>query len=130
MANFNQVTDPRMAAELVSKSYLHCILKGLHKAPRINYDSGLSVDDIDFLVSPINCLGEPHAACISHGIPVIAVKENKNICRNAMPDKFIIVDNYLEAAGVIMASQSGIDYHSVRRDIKPGYGIRTLNSHN
>ncbi|GAG22046.1 unnamed protein product, partial [marine sediment metagenome] len=40
LKNFNEVVDPRMAAEMVSISYLHCILKGLHKAPKItSYNS-------------------------------------------------------------------------------------------
>ena len=29
------VVDPRLAAETVSVSYLHCILKGLHKSARV-----------------------------------------------------------------------------------------------
>ena len=29
------VVDPRMSAEAISASFLHCVLKGLHKSPRI-----------------------------------------------------------------------------------------------
>lgn len=111
------VSDPRMAAEMVSNCYLHCILKGLHKAPKIDYESGLSCDEVDFLITPINCVGEPHYACIEKGIPVIAVKENKNVLNDKMPDDFIIVDNYLEAAGVIMAYNAGVHYKNIRRPI-------------
>ncbi len=115
MKDFNEVVDYRLAAEMVSISYLHCILKGLHQAPVLNYDNGLSVNDIDFLISPINCVGEPHIACLNAGIPVIAVRENKNILNDKMPDEFIIVDNYVEAAGLLMAYKAGIDQESVRR---------------
>jgi hypothetical protein len=116
--DFNKVVDPRLSAEIVSISYLHCILKGLHKAPRISYKSGLSNEDIDFLISPLNCVGEPHFACLKNGIKVIAVRENKTILNDIMPDDFIIVDNYIEAAGLLMAYKSGIDYKSVRRPFK------------
>jgi len=117
LADFNEVVDPRMSAEMVSLCYLHCILKGLHKAPKIDYEKGLSVDDVDFLITPINCVGEPHYACMNAGIPIIAVKENKTILNDKMPDNFIIVDNYIEAAGLLMAYKAGISSHSVRRPI-------------
>ncbi len=113
--NFNDIVDWRMAAELVSISYLHCILKGLHKAPRINYNIGLSVDNIDFLISPIDCVGPAHHACMDADIPIIAVKENKSVLNDKMPDNFIIVDNYIEAAGFLMACKAGVSYDSVRR---------------
>ena len=91
MKAFNIVSDPRMAAEMVSVSFLHCVLKGLHKAPRINitydiYKGSLSNKDIDFLITPINCVGEPHHACMKAGIPIIAVKEN-----NSDNSKFIFL---------------------------------------
>jgi len=115
--NFNEVVDPRMSAEIVSISYLHCVLKGLHKAPRISYKSGLANDDIDFLITPINCVGEPHRACLEKGIKIIAVKENKTVLNDTMPEEFIIVDNYIEAAGLLMAYRAGIDARSVRRPL-------------
>lgn len=118
LQDFNEIVDPRMSAEMVSICYLHCILKGLHKAPRVDYDKGLSVDDVDFLITPINCVGEPHNACIEVGIPIIAVQENKTVLNDKMPDSFIIVDNYVEAAGLLMAYKAGINLKSVRRPFK------------
>ena len=115
LKDFDKIVDPRMSAEMVSMSYLHCILKGLHRAPRIDYKKGLSVDDVDFLITPINCRHEPHWACEKAGIPIIAVRENKSIMNEKMPNDYIIVDNYIEAAGVLMAYRAGINYKSVRR---------------
>lgn len=117
LEDFNDIVDPRMSAEMVSVCYLHCILKGLHKAPRINYESGLSNNDIDFLITPVDCVGEPHLACIEAGIPVIAVRENKTVLNDKMPDSFIVVDNYIEAAGLLMAYKAGVSQASVRRPI-------------
>lgn len=117
LKDFQEVVDPRMSAEMVSMCYLHCILKGLHKAPRIVKSKlqGLSNKDVDFLITPINCVGEPHHACMDAGIPIIAVRENKNILNDPMPDEFIIVDNYVEAAGLLMAYKAGVTLKSVRR---------------
>lgn len=115
LCDFFEIVDSRMAAEMVSVAYLHCILKGLHKAPRIDYNNGLSVDDIDFLITPINCVGEPHYACLAAGIPVIAVRENKNVLNDEMPPEFIITDNYIEAAGILMAYKAGINWKRARR---------------
>jgi hypothetical protein len=118
LEEFNEIVDPRMSAEMVSLTYLHCVLKGLHKAPRISYENGLSVDGIDFMISPINCFGEPHEACALSGIPVIAVRENKTILNDEMPEDYIIVDNYLEAAGFLMSFRAGVYPKSVRRPFK------------
>jgi len=110
----NLVSDPRIAAEMVSICYLHCILKGLHKAPRINYKKGLSAKGIDFMVSPM-CFGEPHLACHESKIPVIYVRENKTSIDYVLPENSIIAENYLEAAGIIACAKAGITKDAVRR---------------
>lgn len=119
LKDFNEVVDPRMAAEMVSVSYLHSVLKGLHKAPRINYEEGLSNSSIDFLISPINCNSNPHIACMENNIPIIAVKENKNVLQDNTPGDAIVVETYLEAAGVIMAYKAGVSLSSLKRPLKP-----------
>ena len=114
------VCDPRMAAEIISECFLHCILKGLHKAPRIclpNDNKGLSVKDIDIIVSPM-CWGRPHKACTEAGIPIIFVEENKTIYNHILPKaNNYFVNNYLEAAGVIVAMKEGICLSSLRRPL-------------
>lgn len=115
--DYNFVCEPRIAAELLSWTYLHCVLKGLHKAPRIG--KGLSIEDIDCLITPVDCVGRPHRACMAKGIPIIAVKENTNCLNDSMPDKFILVENYLEAAGLIAAMEAGVNPENIRRPLKP-----------
>ncbi len=115
--DFREIVDPRLSAETVSVSYIHSVLKGLHKAPRIGGD--FSINDIDCLVSPDNCYGFPHQACERNGVPVIVVKENKTCLNNKMPDHFIFVENYLEAAGVIVVMREGIGLFSVKRPVNP-----------
>ncbi len=123
------IVDPRKAAEIVSVTFLHSILKGLHKSPRIvnnpiNYNPGLiNVDDISCLIIPDGCVGLPTLAAIEQGIPVIAVRENKNNMDNKLEDlpfssgKLFIVENYLEAVGVMNAIKSGVSLDSVRRPL-------------
>ncbi len=112
------VCDPRMAAEIISECFLHCILKGLYKAPRIG--KGLSVNDIDVMVSP-ECWGRPHDACWDKNIPIIIVRENKTIYSNPFgtpSDRSgLLVKSYLEAAGVIAAMKEGICLHSLWRPL-------------
>jgi len=115
---FNDIVDPRKAAEMVSVCYLHCCLKGAHVAPKISLrDSAYWNTDIDFLISPINVVGRPHLACIKAGIPVIAVEENKTVLSDKMPDSFIIAKNYLEVAGIISAKKAGIHLSSIKRPL-------------
>jgi hypothetical protein len=124
------VVDPRMSAEAVSSAFLHCVLKGLHRSPRIVTDrllfthpEVLSAADVSCLVIPDGCVGLPTLAAIEQGIPVIAVKENRNRMRNDLgrlpfpPGKLFIVDNYLEAAGVMSALKAGVAVETVRRPL-------------
>ncbi|MFC2100837.1 DUF3326 domain-containing protein [Bacteroidota bacterium] len=118
------VVDPRKASETSSISYLHCILKGLHKSPRITtYEKGLNAEDISCLIIPYGCIGLPTLAAIEHQIPVIAVKENKNHMRNVLEEfpfpegKLFVVENYIEAVGIMHAIKAGIKPETVRRPI-------------
>ena len=122
--------EPRMSAEAVSVSFLQCILKGLHKSPRIVEDQNLfnrpeilSVEDVSCLIIPEGALGLPTLAALSQGIPVIAVRENRNLMRNDLSKlpwrngQYYLAENYLEAAGIMSAIKAGITIESVRRPI-------------
>ncbi len=124
------IVDPRKSAELVSTTFLHCILKGLHRSPKIITDpqilkqsAVLSASDISCIVIPYGCVGIPTLAALEQNIPVIAVKENKTRMQNKLEelpfnqDKIIIVENYLEAVGVINALKAGVAIDTVRRPI-------------
>ncbi|MCP4259133.1 MAG: DUF3326 domain-containing protein [Planctomycetes bacterium] len=120
------VSDPRMSAEMVSVSYLHCILKGLWKAPGIIHNgcfgATLFTDQIDFMVSPFGCWGSAHDACQANYIPIIVVRENDTIYKKftyfGKEESIIRVTNYLEAAGVIKAMDIGIARESITRPLK------------
>ena len=126
------VVDPRKAAEAISLTFLHCILKGLHRSPRIITDSGamtqpgvISAEDISCLIIPDGCVGLPVLAAVEQGMPVIAVKENANSMKNDLsrlpfaPGKLLFAENYLEAVGIMASLKSGVSIESVRRPISP-----------
>jgi hypothetical protein len=132
------VVDPRKAAEAISLTFLHCVLKGLHRSPRVVTDTQamtrpgvITACDVSCLVIPDGCLGLPVLAAMEQGIPVIAVKENVNNMKNDLlglpfrPGKLLVAENYLEAAGMLGALKSGVTLESVRRPVTPTAVSRT-----
>jgi hypothetical protein len=87
------------------------------------HPSVFTAADISCLVIPDGCIGLPTLAALEQGIKVIAVRENRNLMRNdlsALPwaaGQFYSVDNYWEAAGVMMALRAGVAPESVRRPL-------------
>lgn len=128
--DFGQV-DPRKAAEVISTSFMFCVLKGLHKAPAVlvnpdgAYDpSVIGAEDISCLVVPDGCIGMPVMAALLQGMTVIAVRNNKNLMKNDLrklpfaPGQLCFVESYLEAAGLIVALKSGIHPESLSRPLR------------
>ena len=126
------VVDPRMAAEIISITFLQCVLKGLQRSPRIVTDhqhmtapGTITAADVSCLVIPDGCIGLPTLAALEQGIPVIAVRENRNLMRNDLTrlpwhqGQLHFVENYWEAAGVMAALRAGLSPYSVRRPLGP-----------
>ncbi len=124
------VVEPRMAAEAISLTFFESVLKGLHKSPRIVTASSqmsvpgvITASDVSCLVIPDGCVGLPTLAALEQGIPVIAVRENKNLMENDLTTlpwrtgQLHMVENYWEAAGVLCAIRGGIAPESVRRPL-------------
>ena len=124
------IVDPRLAAEAVSLTFIQCMLKGLKRSPRLvtgpdnMREAGLlTASDVSCLIIPDKCLGLPTLAALEQGIPVIAVRENRNLMENdltVLPWKegqFHLVDNYWEAVGVMTAIKAGISPYSLRRPL-------------
>ena len=126
------IVDSRMAAEAVSLTFLNSILKGLQRSPRVIKDKSLfqrndiiSASDVSCVVMPDGCIGLPTLAALKQGIPVIAVRENKNLMQKnndltKLPWKhgqLHIVDSYLEAIGVLNAMKAGVSIRSLKRPL-------------
>ena len=118
------VVDARIAPEIVSSTFFHCVLKGLHNAPQIvPPENGISAKDISALIIPDNTLGLPVLAALHQGIKVIAVK-NKNTMSNDLSrlpwqkGQFFQCNNYLEASGILGCLKSGIAPEAVKRPLE------------
>jgi hypothetical protein len=124
------LVDPRLAAEAVSLTFLQCMLKGLHRSPRIVTDPEimreagiLTAADVSCLIIPNKCIGLPTLAALEQGIPVIAVRENTNVMQNDLTKlpwaagQLHVVENYWEAVGVMTALKAGITPDSLRRPL-------------
>lgn len=109
-----QQVDHRMAPEVISSTYLHCVLKGLNQAPRISESVGLHVDELDAVVTVWGSPGPGVMAAQQRGIPVIVVRENQTINDTELVNQ-IEVENYWEAAGLLMCMNAGITPWSVRK---------------
>ncbi len=126
------VVDPRKAMETISTTYLFCLLKGLHRAPRIvanptgAYDpSVVTVEDVSCMVIPDGCVGLPTLAAIEQGVPVIAVRSNTNLMRSDLralpfkPGQLHYAANYHEAAGIMAGMRAGVAPAAVARPMQP-----------
>ena len=124
------IVDPRKSAEAVSSTYLHCVLKGLHKAPKIidgihSGDGLINFNDISCLVIPDGCIGLPVLAALENEIPIVAVKDRHSKMTNNLnsllfkPGKIHFADNYLEAAGIVSSIKAGVAVDTLRRPMKP-----------
>lgn len=126
-ANLKLITDPRIAAEMVSVAFLFCVVKGLHTAPRwsgrLQKDrDAIWVNEVGVLVSPDMKFGTPHHFCLKHDIPILVVRENTTVLPPA-DGKCVRVANYLEAAGWIASRRAGICPAAVRRPLSPTHII-------
>lgn len=126
------VVEPRKAAEVISTTYLFCVLKGLNKAPQVLmnpsgvYDpSVICAEDVSALVIPDGCVGLPTLAAVEQGIPVVAVRSNTNLMRNdlkSLPFKagqLHYASNYYEAAGILSAMKAGVAPATIARPMQP-----------
>ena len=75
------IVDSRCSAEYITPTFLPCILIGLSNAPLItDRNSGINVDDLDFIIIPYNSLGGiPVLEMNKLGKKIYAIQENKTV---------------------------------------------------
>ncbi len=72
--------DGKAASEYITPTFLPCILLGLSNAPKLSKNEGISINDLDFLLMPHDCLGStPVFECVKRNIPVYAIEENTTV---------------------------------------------------
>lgn len=74
---YPDIVNPKSASEYITPTFLPCILLGLAQAPKLVKNNGISINNLDYLVMPHDCLGStPVIEALKRGIKVFAVKEN------------------------------------------------------
>lgn len=97
---YPDLVNPKSASEYITPTFLPCVLLGLSQAPQIVKSGGISADNVDFVVSPYNSLGNPAIlAAAEKGIKIFAIRENRtalNITAEKLGiyDKVCITDSY------------------------------------
>lgn len=125
----HNVVDARGSGEMASPSGLACLLVGLRRAPQLNAKpSGrlaaiLNISNLLAIIAPASSLGGvPSIYAQMFDIPIIAVKENRTILdvthSKLMLSNVIEVNNYAEAAGVLLALRKGISLESISRPLR------------
>jgi hypothetical protein len=124
MASSDQVVDPRAAAELISRTGLPCVLRGLSRAPHATSDEGIGVRDLAAIVVPYECAGGvPALGSTLFGIPLVAVRANR--CRvGVAADKLslthlTVVQNYAEAMAFTIAARAGVAWDALGGGLPP-----------
>ncbi len=75
-----KIENPKVASEMISSTYLPCIIKGLEFAPQFSRRSGISNKDLAGLVVPSSALGS--AAVLGahkNKIPIYGVKNHSQL---------------------------------------------------
>ena len=120
--------DPRAAAEEIGYTFLPSVFIGLSTAPDLidllNVNDKITVhpNEIDSIVVPSGALGgEAVLACMERDLNVIAVN-NKGVLNVSSKwfnyQRLFNVENYLEAAGLLIAIREGINHKSIQRPLK------------
>ena len=119
--------DPRAASEEIGYTFLPSVLIGLSNAPDLielpnrNEKITLHPSQIESIVVPMGALGgEAVLAGIERGLNIISVK-NENILginnKTFNYPNLFEVNNYFEAAGLILSIRNGINLKSIQRPL-------------
>ena len=85
-----KLENPKVSSELISSTYLPCIMQGLSIAPKIGKNEKITNKDVKYLIVPYDSLGSCAViSSVKNGIKVITVK-NKTVL-NVTADKMNFV---------------------------------------
>ena len=129
LIDLDEKLDPRAASEEIGYTFLPSVLIGLSNAPdlvelpqKINESITIHPNELESIVVPDGALGgDSVLACIEKGLNIISVKNKNTLEVTGATLKYpnlIEVNNYLEAAGTILAIRKGINFKSIKRPLK------------
>ncbi|MBQ7286157.1 MAG: DUF3326 domain-containing protein, partial [Candidatus Gastranaerophilales bacterium] len=74
-----KIENPKVSSELISSTYLPCIMQGLSVAPKISKDGLIKNTNVEYLIVPYDALGSKAVLLsIENGIKIITV-ENETV---------------------------------------------------
>lgn len=72
-----KIVNKKAASEYITPTFLPCILIGLNNAPSLTNNTGLTIENLDYLIMPANALGAiPVFEALKRNIKIFAIKEN------------------------------------------------------
>jgi len=115
----DQMLSPKAAAEELGYTFLPCILVGLSRAPQFithnlaNHPDVITSPQVNAVVIPASACGSGAVLSLSHSnARIIAVEDNQTkmaVYPEPLGIKAIKVKSYLEALGVIVSDQAGVN---------------------
>ena len=99
------IVDTRCAAEYITPTFLPCVLIGLSNAPKLSATDGISVNEVDFIIMPYNCLGGvPVFEMTKLNKTIYAIKENQtvlNVTKDNLGINCKVVSSYEELLNIL-----------------------------
>lgn len=124
LGGVDKIVDPRASAEVISRTGLMSVLRGLANSPYPNMDAGKYSKDINAVVVPASCsIGVPLTAALTQDIPIILVRDNEcsvGIDASSLPIRGLsVVDSYTDAMSWILAKRAGLTWSSLHGKTEP-----------
>lgn len=90
-----KVENPKVSSELISSTYLPCVMQGLSIAPKIvKYENGINYKDVKYFIVPQDALGSSAVlSCVKNNVKIITIKNKTTL--DVTKDKLNIVP-YME----------------------------------
>lgn len=95
-----KIANPKVASELISSTYLPCIIQGLSIAPKIESinSAKITYKDVDYLIVPYNALGSKAVlGAYQNEVKIVCVKNDTvlNITSDKLKiEPYMVFDNY------------------------------------
>ena len=117
--------SPRAAAEELGYTFLSCVLVGLSRAPQYVIQpattaDSINSDEVDAVVVPYSACGGSAILSLANRAEIIAVSNNTTkiqVPPEPLGIKITKVNSYLEALGVLVTRQAGIDHRVLNPSI-------------
>ena len=76
-----KIENPKVSSELISSTYLPCVMQGLSIAPLVvDFNNGVNYKDVQYLIVPYGALGSSAVlSCVKNNVKIITVKNKTTL---------------------------------------------------